>query len=84
MTPELSFPTELTNFDILALASISSELSNNGASEIIFTINSNGYVSLFFTMPYEDSVYNTYFTVDILPRYYNKPSLFLKEVIHFD
>lgn len=80
----IDYGTQLDYFDILALASISSELSNNGATEIIFTIHSNGQMSIFFSMPYEDISYSSYFTVDRLKDYYNKPSLFLKEVIHFD
>lgn len=82
--PELSLATELTNFDVLALASISSELSNNGATEIIFTIHSNGQMTIFFSMPYDGTSYSAHFTADRLKDYYNKPSLFIKEVIHFD
>lgn len=94
MTPEISsiselnytleLATELNYFDILALASISSELSNNGASEITFTIHSNGQVIIFFTMPYEGNSYSAHFTVDMLKNYYNKSSLFIKEVVRFD
>lgn len=84
MIDDLILGTHLNYFDILSLASISSELSNKGASEITFNIHGNGQIIIFFTLPYEDNSYLVNFTADRLKDYYNKPSLFLKEVIHFD